>query len=87
MVIDPLTFDLKSHIDVGLLQKSQLLLHEHVKPEMHGSMLEIGTKVCTNRAHKISFNILFLKKIAELYILFKITWHFLWLIRSYFWVI
>ncbi|MFN5175182.1 MAG: glutamate-cysteine ligase family protein, partial [Ignavibacteria bacterium] len=48
MVIDPLTFDLKSHVDVGLLEKSQLLLHEHVKPEMHGSMLEIGTNVCKN---------------------------------------
>ena len=39
MVIDPLTFNLKSHIDVGLLEKSQLLLHEHVKPEMHGSIV------------------------------------------------
>jgi len=48
MVIDPLTFNLKSHIDVGLLEKSQLLLHEHVKPEMHGSMLEIGTNICSN---------------------------------------
>jgi len=48
MVIDPLTFNLKSHVDVGLLEKSQLLLHEHVKPEMHGSMLEIGTSICSN---------------------------------------
>ncbi len=46
MVLDPKTFDLRSHIDAELLSKGQMLLHEHVKPEMIGSMLEIGTGVC-----------------------------------------
>lgn len=46
MVLDPKTFNLRSHIDVELLSKGQMLLHEHVKPEMIGSMLEIGTGVC-----------------------------------------
>lgn len=46
MVLDPKTHDLRSHIDIELLSKGRLLLHEHIKPEMHGSMLEIGTGVC-----------------------------------------
>lgn len=50
MVLDPKTFDLRSHIDAELLSKGQLLLHEHVKPEMIGSMLEIGTGVCKTAA-------------------------------------
>lgn len=48
MVLDPNTYALRSHIDLELLSKGQLLLHEHVKPEMHGSMLEIGTGICKN---------------------------------------
>jgi carboxylate-amine ligase len=48
MVIDPKTFDLKSHIDLELISKGRLILQEHVKPEMHGSMLEIGTGICRN---------------------------------------
>jgi carboxylate-amine ligase len=48
MVIDPHTFDLRSHVDMELLSKGRMLLHEHIKPEMHGSMLEIGTSVCKN---------------------------------------
>ncbi len=46
MVLDPQTHDLRSHINLELLSKGRLLLHEHIKPEMHGSMLEIGTGVC-----------------------------------------
>ncbi len=48
MVLDPVTYDLKSHVELGLLSKGQEVLHEHIKPEMHGSMLEIGTGICRN---------------------------------------
>ncbi|MDZ4745035.1 MAG: carboxylate-amine ligase [bacterium] len=48
MVLDPKTHDLRSHINLELLSKGRLLLHEHIKPEMHGSMLEIGTGICRN---------------------------------------
>lgn len=48
MVIDPQTFDLRSHINMELISKGRTVLHEHIKPEMHGSMLEIGTGVCKN---------------------------------------
>ncbi|MBU3740971.1 MAG: carboxylate-amine ligase [Candidatus Kapabacteria bacterium] len=48
MVLDPTTLNLKSHVSLELLSKGRLLLHEHIKPEMHGSMLEIGTGICKN---------------------------------------
>ncbi len=46
MVIDPVTRELKSHLEFELLSRGKAVLEEHVKPEMHGSMLEIGTPVC-----------------------------------------
>src|SRR5690242_2606090 len=48
MVIDPETRELKSHLEFELLSKGQAVLEEQMKPEMHRSMLEIGTTVCTN---------------------------------------
>ena len=48
MLIDPETRELKSHLQVELLSKGRAILEEIVKPEMHGSMLEIGTPVCKN---------------------------------------
>ncbi len=48
MVLDPQTLNLKSHVNLELLSKGRVLLHEHIKPEMHGSMLEIGTGICKN---------------------------------------
>jgi carboxylate-amine ligase len=46
--IDPETRDLKSHISAEIIQKSKTLLAERVKPEMHQSVVEIGTGVCRN---------------------------------------
>jgi len=46
MVIDPDTRELKSHLQFELLSRGKAVLEEQVKPEMHGSMLEIGTTVC-----------------------------------------
>lgn len=48
MLIDPETRELKSHLQVELLSKGKAVLEEMVKPEMHGSMIEIGTPVCRN---------------------------------------
>lgn len=48
MLIDPETRELKSHLQVELLSKGKAVLEEMVKPEMHGSMIEIGTPVCKN---------------------------------------
>jgi len=46
--IDPNTRDLRSHIQAEIIQKGKTLLAERVKPEMHQSVIEIGTGVCTN---------------------------------------
>ena len=40
---DPETRDLRSHIQAEFVQKGKLLLAERVKPEMHQSVVEIGT--------------------------------------------
>ena len=44
--VDPVTRDLKSHIQAEILEKGRMLLAERVKPEMHQSVVEIGTGVC-----------------------------------------
>jgi glutamate---cysteine ligase / carboxylate-amine ligase len=44
--IDPITRDLRSHIDVEILEQGKTLVHEAVKPEMHTSVIEVGTGIC-----------------------------------------
>src|ERR1700689_3825185 len=44
--VDPITRDLRSHIQVELLEKGKLVLQERVKAEMHQSVVEVGTGVC-----------------------------------------
>ena len=44
--IDPETRDLRSHIQAEIVQKGKMILAERVKPEMHQSVVEIGTGVC-----------------------------------------
>jgi len=44
--IDPVTRDLRSHIDVEIIAKGKAILKESVKPEMHQSVIEVGTCVC-----------------------------------------
>jgi len=46
--VDPETRDLKSHIGAEIIEKSKTILFEHVKPEMHQSVVEIGTGICKN---------------------------------------
>jgi carboxylate-amine ligase len=46
--IDPVTRDLRSHIHAEIVAKGRTLLGEIVKPEMHQSVVEIGTGVCKN---------------------------------------
>jgi carboxylate-amine ligase len=46
--VDPETRDLRSHIHAEIVQKGKMLLAERVKPEMHQSVIEIGTGVCRN---------------------------------------
>ena len=46
--VDPETRDLRSHISAEIIRKGRILLEERVKPEMHQSVVEIGTGVCSN---------------------------------------
>ena len=46
--IDPTTRDLRSHIHAEIVAKGRTRLGEVVKPEMHQSVVEIGTGVCKN---------------------------------------
>jgi glutamate---cysteine ligase / carboxylate-amine ligase len=48
MTIDPVTRDLRSHIQVEMIEKGKIVLREHVKPELHQSVVEVGTRVCRN---------------------------------------
>jgi carboxylate-amine ligase len=46
--IDPVTRDLRSHIQTEMLAQGKLRLQERVKAEMHTSVVEVGTRVCGN---------------------------------------
>jgi len=46
--IDPVTRDLRSHIGLEIIEKGRAVLTERVKPEMHQSVIEAGTRICNN---------------------------------------
>jgi carboxylate-amine ligase len=52
--IDPVTRDLRSHIDAEIIAKGKMQLKEAVKAEMHQSVVEVGTGICANiqQAHE-----------------------------------
>jgi len=46
-IIDPQTRELRSRVN-EILEEGRMLLGEQIKPEMHQSMVEVGTGVCKN---------------------------------------
>jgi glutamate---cysteine ligase / carboxylate-amine ligase len=64
-IIDPETRELRSHIH-EILEGGKVLLKEQIKPEMHQSVVELGTEVCDSidcaRAHVIELR----SRLAEL---------------------
>ncbi|MBP6672163.1 MAG: carboxylate-amine ligase [Bacteroidetes bacterium] len=46
-IIDPVSRDLKSHIE-EILEEGKIILRENIKPEMHQSVVEVGTDICQN---------------------------------------
>src|SRR5450432_68233 len=44
-IIDPETRELRSHIH-EILEGGKITLKEQIKPEMHQSVVELGTEVC-----------------------------------------
>jgi carboxylate-amine ligase len=48
-IVDPETRELRSHIQ-QILADGKMILKEHVKPEMHQSVVELGTEICADVA-------------------------------------
>ena len=46
-IVDPVTRELRSHI-TEMIDQGRMIMGEQVKPEMHQSMVEVGTGVCKN---------------------------------------
>jgi carboxylate-amine ligase len=46
-IIDPDTRELRSHVG-AILEQGKRILHERVRPELHQSVLEAGTGICSN---------------------------------------
>ncbi|MDQ3068189.1 MAG: carboxylate-amine ligase [Acidobacteriota bacterium] len=44
--IDPVTYDLRSHIHTEIFTQGQRVMAEKIKAEMHQSVVEVGTGVC-----------------------------------------
>src|SRR5215472_5190303 len=49
-IIDPKTRELRSHIQ-QILADGKMILKEQIKPELHQSIVEIGTEICTDARH------------------------------------
>lgn len=48
-IVDPVSRELRSHIQ-QILEDGKSILQERVKPEMHQSVVEVGTDICANAA-------------------------------------
>jgi len=64
-IIDPKTRELRSYI-TEMLEEGKLILREQVKPELHQSIVEIGTKVCQTPAQVRSELVQLRRSIIEL---------------------
>ncbi|HWL74545.1 MAG TPA: glutamate-cysteine ligase family protein, partial [Burkholderiaceae bacterium] len=49
-IVDPETRELRSHIQ-EILEGGKILLKEQIKPEMHQSVVELGTEICQSISH------------------------------------
>src|SRR6267143_6003890 len=64
-IIDPETRELRSHIQ-EILEGGKVLLKEQIKPEMHQSVVELGTEICDSIGHARAHVIELRSKLAEL---------------------
>ena len=46
-IVDPETRELRSHIQ-EIMAGGKIILKERVKPEMHQSVVELGTEICSD---------------------------------------
>jgi len=64
-IVDPQTRELRSHIQ-EILEGGKIMLKEQIKPEMHQSVVELGTEVCDSIEHARAHVIKLRSKLAEL---------------------
>lgn len=64
-IIDPRTRELRSHIQ-EILEGGKVMLKEQIKPEMHQSVVELGTEVCDSIEHARAHVIELRSKLAGL---------------------
>src|SRR5438309_62590 len=64
-IIDPETRELRSHIQ-EILEGGKVLLKEQIKPEMHQSVVELGTEICDSIEHARTHVIDLRSKLAKL---------------------
>ena len=64
-IVDPQTRELRSHIQ-EILEGGKVMLKEQIKPEMHQSVVELGTEICHSIDHARTHVIELRSKLAEL---------------------
>src|SRR5919198_1029564 len=64
-IIDPQTRELRSHIQ-EILEGGKVVLKEQIKPEMHQSVVELGTDICDSISHARSHVVDLRSKLASL---------------------
>lgn len=64
-IVDPATRELRSHIQ-EILEGGKVTLKEQIKPEMHQSVVELGTEICGSIAHARAHVIDLRSKLADL---------------------
>src|SRR5436853_207206 len=64
-IVDPQTRELRSHIH-EILKGGKVTLKEQIKPEMHQSVVELGTEICQSIEHAREHVIELRSKLAEL---------------------
>src|SRR5437868_3934581 len=64
-IIDPDTGELRSHIQ-EILEGGKIVLKEQIKPEMHQSVVELGTEICDSIEHARTHVIDLRSKLAKL---------------------
>ena len=64
-IIDPETRELRSHIQ-EILEGGKVTLKEQIKPEMHQSVVELGTEICQSIGHARTHVVELRSKLADL---------------------
>ena len=64
-IVDPETRELRSHIQ-EILEGGKVLLKEQIKPEMHQSVVELGTEICLSIANAREHVVELRSKLASL---------------------